>query len=82
MSAPYIVALDLKVARRVRLHQIIKPDGTVLASERTIAALLDRLYELHAEGHTVRTDDDRYWITVAKADELPLTKGTTPHGKD
>jgi len=81
MSIHYTLALDLQIARRVRLHQIITPAETVLASARQITDLLERLAELTADGHIVKTDDGQFQITVHRLPPANDNEGATIHGQ-
>jgi len=82
VNSQFTLVCDLQIARRVRLHQTIRPDDPVLAVERTVTQLLERLAALADEGHPIVTDDGRYSITVRRINPPHNLEGNTTHGKN
>jgi len=82
-KSPYhVIAFQLKIARRVALHQLFDPRGNLLASEKDILKMLARLSDLTADGYTVITDDGKYIVTVKALRAFHVSKGQTLDGQN
>jgi len=81
MPHTFTLALDLHIARRVRIHQLVDESDKLLASERTLSKLLERLAVLTADGHAIVTDDGLYTIKVLRTNDPPHNEKALQHGQ-
>jgi len=82
-KSPYhVVAFQLKIARRVAVHQLFDPNGNLLASEKDLIKLLACLSDLTHAGYTVITDDGKYVVSVRALRAFHVRKGELTNGQN